>query len=100
MKNKKLLRISLFLVSLIFQVNLSTAQIVGADAFIKGTSVEIGIAGSGGFEGAPADSTTVPAGMHWRSGGPLLFGFVSNPLVDGWANSNGFGRPGSIFHSY
>jgi gliding motility-associated-like protein len=96
MKNKNLLRISLFLLILsVFQIQLSNAQMVGVNAYIQGTSAEIGIAGSGGFEGAPTGASPPPAGMHFRSGNPQ-FGFVSNPQVNAWATFDGdFFTPGS-----
>ena len=68
---------------------------VGANAYIKGTSVEIGISGLGGFEGCPTGASPPLAGMHFRSGNPF-FGFVSNPQVNAWATFDGdFFTPGS-----
>ncbi|MCW3070487.1 MAG: hypothetical protein JWO44_377 [Bacteroidetes bacterium] len=97
MKKRKLLSRSVFLslFSILFTGNIR-AQIVGADAFIKGTSVEIGIAGPGGFEGAPWNTASPPLpGMHYRSGNAFL-GFVSNPQVNAWATYDGdFFTPGS-----
>ncbi|MGZ4075329.1 MAG: hypothetical protein ACXVPO_17550, partial [Bacteroidia bacterium] len=97
METKNLFRNSLLLLSLfVFQIQISNAQLVGGNAFIQGTSVEIGIDGAGGFEGAPWNtaSPAVP-GMHFRSGNPY-FGFVSNPQVNAWATYDGdFFTPGS-----
>ena len=93
-KNK---RISSFLLFAIFltAADFSFAQIVGANAFMKGNNVEIGISGIGGFEGAPWDSTTVPLGMHYRSNNPF-FGFVANPQLNSWSSFDGdFFTPGS-----
>ncbi|MCW3104086.1 MAG: hypothetical protein JWO09_2526 [Bacteroidetes bacterium] len=71
------------------------AQIVGANAYIKATSVEIGIAGAGGFEGCDVTVSPPPAGMHYRSG-TSYFGFVANPQVNAWATFDGdFFTPGS-----
>ena len=42
MKQKNTLLLSLFLVILLFQVSLIKAQMVGPDAYIKATSLEIG----------------------------------------------------------
>jgi gliding motility-associated-like protein len=71
------------------------AQIVGANAYIKATSVEIGIAGAGGFEGCDVSASPPPAGMHFRSG-TNFFGFVANPQVNAWATFDGdFFTPGS-----
>jgi gliding motility-associated-like protein len=61
------------------------SQIVGPNAFIKGLHLEIGIAGSGGYEGT---SAVPPAGMHPR-GGLGIFGFVADPLLSSWSNFNG-----------
>jgi len=67
-------------------------QIVGGGSFIKGTSVEIGVNNTGGFEGT---SATPPIGMHPR-GGFGLFGFVANPQVNAWATFYGdYFTPGS-----
>ena len=68
------------------------SQVVGTNAFIKGLHLEIGIAGSGGYEGT---SAVPPAGMHPR-GGFGLFGFVADPLLSSWTNFNGdYFTPGS-----
>ena len=68
------------------------AQLTGSGGFIKGTSVEIGVDGAGGYEGT---SATPPIGMHQR--GPFgLFGFVANPQVNAWATFFGdYFTPGS-----
>ena len=88
MENKKLPCTSLLLViALAIQPTLSNAQMVGANAYLKGNLVEIGLSGLGGFEGAP-DTTTIPAGMHFRSNNPY-FGFVANPQNDAWTNFDG-----------
>src|SRR4051812_8769863 len=73
------------------------AQIVGTDAYIQGTYVEIGLDGSGGFEGCSILTSPPPAGMHYRSN-TNLFGFVANPQMNGWASSaydGDFFTPGS-----
>ncbi|MGZ4118679.1 MAG: T9SS type A sorting domain-containing protein [Bacteroidia bacterium] len=70
---------------------------VGSDAYIKGNSVEIGIAGLGGYEGVPESTSPPPAGMHARSS-TNLFGFVANPQLNSWAGSaydGDFFTPGS-----
>ena len=73
----------------------SLAQMVGTSGYIKGTSVEIGIDGVGGFEGANRITFPPPAGMHTRTG-TNFFGFVANPQVNAWAQFNGdFFTPGS-----
>lgn len=71
-------------------------QIVGTDVFLKGNFVEVGIDGTGGFEGAAWNSASPPlAGMHYRSNTPY-FGFVANPQMDGWVNFDGdFFTPGT-----
>ena len=95
---KKLLLRSAFFLALLLQTLLLNAQsvMVGPDSYIKGTSVEIGISGIGGFEGAPTTTSPPPAGYHFRSGGNPYFGFVSNPQVNAWATFDGdFFTPGS-----
>lgn len=72
------------------------AQIVAGEAYVKGSLVEIGIDGSGGFEGSNTTIAPPLAGMHSRSGGAALFGFVANPQVNLWATFDGdFFTPGS-----
>jgi len=94
-KNKTTLRIFFSFVTIILLQFNSKAQMLGVDAYMKGNYVEIGIAGLGGFEGAPCDSTTVPFGMHYRSNNPF-FGFVANPQFNSWATFDGdFFTPGS-----
>ena len=69
---------------------------VGPNNYIRGTSVEIGLSGIGGFEGAPTTTSPPPIGYHFRSGGNPYFGFVSNPQVNAWATFDGdFFTPGS-----
>ncbi len=95
MKVKNNFTVSLFLVILLFQVSLIKAQIVGANAYIKATSLEIGLDGQGGFEGCSITASPPLPGMHYRSGNPL-FGFVANPQVNLWATFDGdFFTPGS-----
>lgn len=94
-RTSKLLISTLLLAFCFLSINLLKAQMVGANCYIKGTSVEIGIAGLGGFEGAPTGVSPPLAGMHFRSGNPF-FGFVSNPQVNAWATFDGdFFTPGS-----
>lgn len=95
--NRLILNSALIAVFLFFQVVLTNAQItmVGPDGYVKGTSVEFGIRGVGGFEGVDALTSPVPAGMHLRSMNNL-FGFVANPQVNAWATFDGdFFTPGS-----
>lgn len=90
---KTTLQISALACAMLMTNSALKAQMVGVDAFMKGTGVEIGIDGTGGYEGAPSDS--VPAGMHYRSNNPY-FGFVANPQNDAWTNFDGdFFTPGS-----
>lgn len=88
---------TLLTIFFILHVSFLTAQMVGTNAYLKGTSVEVGIDGNGGFEGC--DMTVSPAlpGMHPRAGAGInLFGFVANPQLDGWVNFDGdFFTPGS-----
>src|SRR5262245_51316828 len=70
--------------------------IAGGDGFLKGNLVEVGIDGSGGYEG-PSWNSAAPAvaGSHWRSNNPF-FGFVANPQLNSWATQDGdFFTPGS-----
>ena len=86
MKTKKLLLKSFLLFTVvILNIQQVKSQIVGTDAFLKGNYVEIGIKGSGGYEGATA---TAPSGMHFR-GSPTIKGFMANPQMDGWINYDG-----------
>ncbi len=79
----------------LIQTALLKAQMVGPDAYIKGTSVEVGIAGSGGYEGVNTTTSPPLAGMHPRSA-TNFFGFVANPQVNGWATFDGdFFTPGT-----
>ncbi len=95
MKNKKL-TVRLILASVIFlQAGIVNAQMVGPNAYIKATSLEIGLDGLGGFEGCSTAVSTPLPGMHFRSGNPL-FGFVANPQVNLWSTFDGdFFTPGS-----
>ncbi|NOQ72185.1 MAG: T9SS type A sorting domain-containing protein [Crocinitomix sp.] len=65
----------------------SFAQMDGANAFMLGDYVEIGI-NEGGYEGAPC-----PGGdtIHCRGGGGEfgVLGFTANPEMDGWIIFNG-----------
>ncbi|HEY0030453.1 MAG TPA: gliding motility-associated C-terminal domain-containing protein [Bacteroidia bacterium] len=96
MIKNKLLLICTFLLIL---CSAASAQIypVGPDVFVKGTSVEYGIRGIGGFEGIDVLTSPTPAGMHLRSANNL-FGFVANPQLNSWAGSafdGDFFTPGS-----
>lgn len=72
------------------------AQMVGTDSYIKGTSVEIGVNGAGGYEGVDVTVSPPLTGMHPRSGGTNYFGFVANPQLNSWTTFNGdFFTPGS-----
>ncbi len=90
----KTLSILITLILVGFKVN---AQMVGTNAYIKATSVEIGISGAGGNEGVDMTISPPLAGMHARNGGVNnYFGFVANPLVNGWAAYDGdFFTPGT-----
>lgn len=80
-------RFSIALLALVFCLSGGLyAQMVGTSAYIKGTSVEIGIDGAGGFEGANTGVSAPLAGMHFRSN-TAFFGFVANPQLNGWAGS-------------
>ncbi|MGD0710707.1 MAG: PKD domain-containing protein [Bacteroidales bacterium] len=71
------------------------AQMVGVNAYINGTGIEIGIDGAGGFEGANTTVSPPPGGMHFRSN-TNFFGFVANPQNNGWATFDGdFFTPGT-----
>ena len=71
------------------------AQMVGPDAYLKGTYVEVGVTGIGGFEGVPVATSPPLAGMHPRSS-TGYFGFVANPQMNAWTTFDGdFFTPGS-----
>ena len=91
LKNNKFVIASALLLMVTFTTSLK-AQLVGTGAFIKATSLEIGISGAGGMEGTTA---APPVGMHPR-GGFGIFGFVANPQVNAWATFFGdYFAPGS-----
>lgn len=96
MNTGKIIGYSLLIFTFFIQSTVSKAQMVGPNAYIKATSVEIGLSGQGGFEGASTIVSPPLPGMHPRSSGASLFGFVANPAVDGWATQDGdFFVPGS-----
>ena len=70
---------------------------VGVDAYMQGTRMEMGITGIGGFEGVNTTSSPAPLGMHGRSS-TGFFGIVANPQSNGWAGTaydGDFFTPGS-----
>ncbi len=94
-----ILNTALVAVFVFFQVAVLNAQIynVGPDRYVKGTLLEYGIDGLGGYEGVDIVASPVPVGMHWRSGNQL-FGFMANPQMNSWAGSafdGDFFTPGS-----
>ena len=94
-KFPKLLVALLLFVICFLNINILKAQMVGANAYIRGTFVEIGLAGNGGYEGCPTGVSPPLPGMHFRSGNPF-FGFVSNPQANAWLTFDGdFFTPGS-----
>jgi hypothetical protein len=78
MKKKSLLY-QLFIAIFLLSAPIVRAQMVGADVFIQGDYVEIGV-GTGGWYGTGA---AAPSGYHPRTPGPTL-GFVSDPDKDGF----------------
>ena len=95
MKNKFLQNFSIICLVVFINVNFIKAQMVGPNAYINATSLELGIDGQGGFEGCSITVSPPPPGMNFRSANPL-FGFVANPQLDGWATFDGdFFTPGS-----
>jgi gliding motility-associated-like protein len=78
MKKKSLLY-QLFIAIFLLSSPIVHAQMVGADVFIQGDYVEIGV-GTGGWYGTGA---AAPSGYHPRTPGPTL-GFVSDPDKDGF----------------
>jgi hypothetical protein len=96
MKNKTLLlNCSLLFALSVFTSGISNAQMVGTQAFLKGTNVEIGLSGPGGFEGTDTVLAMPLPGMHYRSN-TQYFGFVANPQLNAWATYDGdFFTPGS-----
>jgi gliding motility-associated-like protein len=83
------------IVILIFISSSVSAQMVGPSAYVQGTSVEYAIDGSGGYEGVQTGVSPTPGGYHFRSNNNI-FGFVSNPQLNGWASFDGdFFTPGS-----
>jgi len=96
MKNKKLLLYSTFVIALSFcKIENLDAQMVGTQAYLKGTNVEIGVNGAGGYEGVDTLLGMPLPGMHSRSN-TSYFGFVANPQLNSWATYDGdFFTPGS-----
>jgi gliding motility-associated-like protein len=98
MKNNKAnILFALFFAFIFIQIAKVNAQMVGPDAYIQGTSVEIGVSGLGGFEGTNQTTSPPPAGYHAR-GTALPFGFIANPQLNSWLGSNydgDFFTPGS-----
>lgn len=86
---KKMFAFFLALFVFLIQSPVLKAQVVGANAYIKATSVEVGLSGAGGFEGSDVTMFPPPAGMHHRSSGmgANYFGFVANPQLNAWAGS-------------
>src|SRR6218665_1254262 len=85
----KMFAFCLALFAFLIQSAAVKAQVVGTNAYIKATSVEIGLSGAGGFEGSDVTMFPPPAGMHHRSSGmgASYFGFVANPQLNSWAGS-------------
>jgi len=95
MRNKLPYVFSLFLVITFFQVNFMAAQMVGPNAYINATSLELGLDGQGGFEGCSTTISPPLPGMNFRSSNPF-FGFVANPQVNAWLTFDGdFFTPGT-----
>ena len=96
-KSKLLLAAVLILLLSFFKINFASAQMVGPNSYIQGTSLEIGVEGLGGFEGVSTTTSPPPAGYHYR-GTSNLFGFYANPQLNAWAGSaydGDFFTPGS-----
>jgi gliding motility-associated-like protein len=96
-KSKLLLGYMLLFLLIMASATPIKAQMVGTDAYIQGASVEIGISGSGGYEGCSTTSSPTPGGYHYR-GSSGLFGFYANPQLNAWSGSaydGDFFTPGS-----
>lgn len=98
-KSKLLLSFTLILAFCFAKTNVVAqgTTMVGLDAYLQGTSIEIGIDGAGGREGVTQSVSPPPAGYHAR-GTSLPFGFVANPQLNGWLGSaydGDFFTPGS-----
>ena len=88
-------KIITILTLLVIQAGILQAQMVGADAYILGRNIQIGINGEGGFEGVDTTVSPLLPGMHFRSNSQY-FGFVANPQNNNWATFDGdFFTPGS-----
>ncbi|MFT7611907.1 MAG: hypothetical protein ACI9J3_000856, partial [Parvicellaceae bacterium] len=73
----------------------SFSQVYGTEGYLIGTAVEIGISGTGGFEGADITLGQPVTPIHFRSNNANLFGFVADPTFSGWAQFDGdFFTPG------
>lgn len=99
MKSKLLLVFTLLLALCFAKTNVVAQGItmVGPDAYMQGTSVDIGIDGGGGQEGCSTTTSPPPPGYHYR-GSSGLYGFYANPQLNGWLGSaydGDFFTPGS-----
>ncbi len=79
----------------LLNVTFTKAQMVGLNAYVNASLLELGLDGQGGFEGCSTTVSPPLPGMNFRSGNPL-FGFVANPQVNLWATFDGdFFTPGT-----
>jgi len=82
---KKILRLAF--VAILLPFNQLFAQFIGADVFLQGDYVEVGIATNGSFGSAGNAPTTYHSRPDFgTTGGPL--GFVADPAKDGWGVSS------------
>lgn len=95
MKNAGVVYISI-ICSILFSQKVILAQMVGANAYLKGVYMEIGVNGGGGYEGVDTLVSAPPAGMHIRGGGSTFLGIVGNPQKNSWSTFDGdFFVPGT-----
>ncbi len=95
---------TLFVASSLLLAGKTNAQMVGADIFLKGKYVEVGIAKNGWY----GSDSLAPAGYHPHC--PACFpsnalGFVADPAMDGWtvgtpAYMGDYFMPGTPFEGW
>lgn len=76
------------LLTVILLSGILKAQLVGNDVYLKGNYLELGINGTGGFEGVNTTFSPVPSGYILR-GTSYYYGIYANPQLNGWLSYDG-----------
>lgn len=95
----KIIKPCIYLFFILFSIQEMNAQLethlIAGEAWAKGDFVEIGINAKGVYG---AETSNKPASFHdnRESDGNGIFGFIANPLADGWVDYDGdYFTPGS-----